>query len=310
MAVESPTPAVREIYDIYPDLDRSRVRSGKVRDTLNLGDGKLLMMASDRISVFDVVLPTGIPRKGEILNDISNRWVKYLNVPSDFISDQMEDFPIEFQDPRLAGRTSLVREGVPADIECIARGYITGSMWSEYKRTGQFVGQRLEQNLQESQELENPIFTPSTKAKEGHDMNIDFETTVNILARQFPRLDPNRLAGRLRDATLEYYQTAAAYALSKGIIIADTKFEFIVGEDGIPVVCDERLTPDSSRFWPVEHYEVGRSQPSFDKQYVRDYAEGTGWDKKSQGPELPDDVVVRTIEKYREAQRRLFGATT
>ncbi len=299
----SPDRPLMSLQEIYPNAS---IQSGKVRDRIDFGD-TMLMFASDRISVFDVVLPTGIPQKGQILTEMSSAWTDFLGVPNDVISDRIEDFPKGYQDTRLADRTTLVRKGQMAKVECIARGYITGSMWEAYKKSGDFMGHDLPSGLVESQKLPEPIFTPSTKEEEGHDINIYYPDMLQILRMQFPQHDAKKLAESLRDSTLDYYNRAAQFALSRGIIIADTKFEFYVNEDGSIGLGDEKLTPDSSRFWPEEDYEPGRSQKSFDKQFVRDYTASQGWGKTYPGPELPLGVVEQTVEKYREAQRRLFG---
>jgi phosphoribosylaminoimidazole-succinocarboxamide synthase len=272
---------------------------GKVRDIYELGD-KLLIVATDRLSAFDVVLPTPIPDKGRVLTQISVFWFEKLAdvVPHHVIT--AKDFTGELAPfaESLQGRAMLVRRTEPAPIECVVRGYITGSGWKDYQKTGKICGIPLPAGLRESDRLPEPIFTPSTKATTGHDENISFDETVARVGR--------RLAERLRDTSLEIYKRAVEHATARGIIIADTKFEF--GLDGDQLIwIDEALTPDSSRFWPADQYAPGRSQPSFDKQYVRDYLEKIGWNKQPPAPALPPDVVAATTAKYREAYERITG---
>jgi phosphoribosylaminoimidazole-succinocarboxamide synthase len=278
---------------------------GKVRDTYDLDD-KLLIVASDRISAFDHVLPTGVPKKGQVLTALSAFWFGLMAdvAPNHMISTNPEDFPFDWRDwspemqEQLPGRSMLVKKAKRIDIECVARGYLAGSGWSEYKKTGMVTGIPLPPGLQESQQLPEPIFTPATKAETGHDENIPFQTMCDIVGRD--------IAERLRDATLRIYTKASAYARTRGIIIADTKLEFGLLDGGL-IVIDEMLTPDSSRFWEVDKYRVGESQVSLDKQYVRDWLNESGWDHEPPAPSLPDDVAVKTGEKYVEAYTRITG---
>src|SRR3954451_17213826 len=268
---------------------------GKVRELYESGDD-LLMDASDRISTYDVVHPTPIPDKGKVLTGLSVVWFDLTKgiVPNHFLS-ATDGVPDE-----LRGRALRVRKLKMLPVECIVRGYITGSGWKDYQATGSVSGIELPAGLRESDRLPEPIYTPSTKADEGHDEAIDFEATVGLAGSR-------ELAERLRDTTLAVYEAVAAHALERGIILADTKLEFGLDEDGALVLGDEVCTPDSSRFWPAEGYAPGRPQPSFDKQYVRDWASGTGWDKTPPAPAIPDDVVARTRELYLEAYERLTG---
>jgi phosphoribosylaminoimidazole-succinocarboxamide synthase len=272
---------------------------GKVRDIYELGD-RLLIVATDRLSAFDVVLPTPIPDKGRVLTQLSMFWFEKLAdiVPHHVIS--AKDFSGELAPYRdsLEGRAMLVRRTEPIPIECVVRGYLSGSGWKDYQKTGAVCGIPLPAGLRESDRLPQPIFTPSTKATTGHDENISFEETVARIGRP--------LATRLCDTSLAIYRRAVEYAAAHGIIIADTKFEFgLIGDRLIWI--DEALTPDSSRFWPGDQYAPGNSQPSFDKQYVRDYLERIGWNKQPPGPALPPDVVAGTRDKYREAYQRITG---
>ena len=272
---------------------------GKVRDIYEVGD-RLLIVATDRLSAFDVILPTPIPDKGRVLTQLSLFWFEKLNsvVPNHVVSAR--DFGNELAPfaSELSGRAMLVRKTEPIPIECVVRGYLAGSGWKDYQKTGAVCGIPLPEGLRESDKLPEPIFTPSTKATSGHDENISFEEVCRVIGRA--------LAERLRDVSLEIYRRASEYAAERGIIIADTKFEF--GLDGQELVwIDEALTPDSSRFWPAAGYEPGRAQPSFDKQFVRDYLERCGWSKQPPAPSLPDEVVADTQAKYREAYRRLVG---
>jgi phosphoribosylaminoimidazole-succinocarboxamide synthase len=276
-------------------------RRGKVRDVYDLGD-RLLIVATDRISAFDVVLPTPIPAKGTVLTQLSLFWFRLLAdvVPHHVVTADVADYPRELHAVRdqLEGRSMLVRKTEPFPVECVVRGYLAGSGWKDYQRTGAICGIRLPPGLRESDRLEQPIFTPSTKAETGHDENISFERMSDLVGA--------RRATELRDLTLEIYRRARAHAEGRGILLADTKLEFGLGE-GRVVWIDEALTPDSSRFWPRDSYQPGRAQPSFDKQYVRDYLETLDWDKRPPGPPLPEDVVARTREKYLEAYARLTG---
>jgi phosphoribosylaminoimidazole-succinocarboxamide synthase len=272
---------------------------GKVRDLYET-DGNLLLVATDRLSAFDVVLPTPIPDKGRVLTQLSSFWFETLRdvVPNHVLSTS--EFPgaaNAFRE-QLAGRSMLCRKTKPLPIECVVRGYLSGSGWKDYRATGKVCGVGLPSGLSESARLPAPIFTPSTKATEGHDENITFDDVV-------ARIGGDR-AEQLRAVSLEIYNRAAAYAEPRGILLADTKFEFgLIGDELIWI--DEALTPDSSRFWPAASYAPGRAQPSFDKQYVRDYLERIGWNKQPPGPELPPDVVAATTAKYREAYRLITG---
>ena len=267
------------------------IARGKVRDIYEDGD-RLLFIATDRISAFDYVLATGIPDKGRVLTQMTLFWLDFLRetVPNHFLSS---DVPAG-----LEGRAMWVKRARMIEVECVARGYISGSGWKDYQRTGAICGIPLPKGLKESDQLPEPIFTPATKAQTGHDENISFETMTKII-------DPD-LAATLRDLTLTIYKKASDYARSRGIIIADTKFEFGM-IDGKITLADEVLTPDSSRFWPLESYKPGGAQPSYDKQYVRDYLESIHWNKQPPAPGLPDDVARRTSEKYKEAYRELTG---
>jgi phosphoribosylaminoimidazole-succinocarboxamide synthase len=275
-----------------PEL--TKVKSGKVREVFDLGE-HFLFVASDRISAFDVIMPNGIPRKGEVLTQISHFWFdKYADlVPNHRVADGLPE-----NLSHLASRSMVVKKAEPLEIECIVRGYIAGSGWKEYQRAGTVCGIQLPENLLESAELEQPLFTPSTKADEGHDENISFEQAVEIEGRE--------VAEKVRDLSLQIYTEAREYARERGIIIADTKFEF--GKiDGELILIDEVLTPDSSRFWPLDEYEPGRGQHAYDKQFVRDYLETLDWDKTPPGPELPDEIVERTQGRYLDAYEQLTG---
>lgn len=279
------------------------IARGKVRDVYAVGDDQLLLVATDRISAFDCILGSPIPGKGRLLTQISLFWFDLLRglTPNHLITANVDEFPAPLQPYRdqLEGRTMLVRRARMVDIECVARGYLAGSGWKEYKASGAICGIKLPAGLAESAELPEPIFTPATKAHSGHDENISFERAAELAGME--------LATQLRDLTLALYRRAAAYARTRGIIIADTKFEFGFIGDQL-VLADEVLTPDSSRFWPADDYEPGRPQASFDKQYVRDWLETLDWNKQPPAPALPDYVVARTYEKYREAFDRLTGA--
>lgn len=275
---------------------------GKVRDTYDLGD-YLLMVATDRISAFDVVLPNGIPDKGLVLTQLSAFWFERTGdvVPNHFIRVVTEEHnpDIPFPVPReLLGRSMLVRKARRVDVECIARGYLAGSAWAEYRETGRVLDQRLPAGLEESEELPEPLFTPTTKAETGHDLPLSNRQLIDLVGVQ--------TATVLRIRTLAVYRYAAQLARQRGIIIADTKLEFGWLGDEL-IVIDELLTPDSSRFWPLDGYQPGRPQPSFDKQYVRDWLVQSRWNREPPAPELPPEVVERTAEKYREAFRRLTG---
>ena len=267
---------------------------GKVRDIYEDGD-RLLIVATDRISAFDYILATGIPEKGRVLTRMTLFWLDFLRdiVPNHFLSADVTGLPEEFE-----GRSMWVRRAEMVEVECVARGYLSGSGWKEYLQTGAVCGIALPKGLRESDALPEPIFTPATKAQTGHDENISFERMAAMVGGE--------LSARLRDLTLAIYRRAADYARSRGIIIADTKFEFGFAGSEL-VLADEVLTPDSSRFWPLETYKPGGAQPSYDKQYVRDYLESIHWNKQPPAPALPDDVARRTSEKYKEAYRALTG---
>ncbi|WP_027004735.1 phosphoribosylaminoimidazolesuccinocarboxamide synthase [Conexibacter woesei] len=279
------------------DLDLPLVASGKVREIYALEDDRLLLVASDRISTYDVVHPNGIPDKGKVLTGISVFWFNKTGhiVPNHYIS-ATEGVP-----DAVRGRAMAVQRLEMLPIECVVRGYITGSGWKDYSASGSVSGIELPPGLRESQQLPTPIFTPSTKAELGdHDEAISFERAVEVLGDA-------SLAGRLRDVSIELYAFAAGLARERGVILADTKFEFGLDADGGLVLADEALTPDSSRYWPLDGYEPGHGQPSFDKQFVRDWAAGTGWDKSPPAPEVPKDVVVETRAKYVEAYESVTG---
>jgi len=284
----------------FPDLKLHA--SGKVRDVYNISDDALLFVASDRISAFDYVLATGIPHKGRVLNQISLFWFDFLAdvVPNHLITADVDKYPAAVRKyaDQLRGRSMLVRRAEIFPVECIVRGYISGSAWKEYKATGKVSGITLPPGLKESDAFPEPIFTPSTKATSGHDENISFDQMCDLVGVE--------TASHLRDLTLRVYKKAAAYARERGIIIADTKFEFGRTPNGI-TLADEVLTPDSSRFWPADKYEPGRAQDSYDKQYVRDYLEQIHWNKQPPAPALPADVARRTSEKYLEAYFQLTG---
>ncbi len=279
-----------------PLADLPLIASGKVRELYDLGD-QLLLVASDRISTFDAVHPTPIPDKGKVLTGLSVFWFAKLAdvIPNHFIS-ATDGVPDEAR-----GRALVVKKLDMLPVECVVRGYITGSGWKDYRETGHVSGLELPPGLQESEQLPKPLYTPSTKAEVGHDEAIDFEQTVELLGGD------RALAEQVRDVSVELYAKAAEHARACGVILADTKFELGRDESGALTLGDEVLTPDSSRFWPVDGYAVGRGQPSFDKQYVRDWAAETGWDKQPPAPDIPDDVVARTREKYVEAYELITG---
>ncbi len=262
--------------------------SGKVRDIYDAGDDRLLLVASDRISAFDVVLDQPIPHKGRVLTLLTQFWVEQMTdiVPNHLIS--------------VDGSSMLVHKAEMLPIECIVRGYLSGSAWKEYKQSGTMHGATLPEGMQESEQLPEPLYTPSTKAEVGHDEAIDFEQTVELLGDR-------ALAERLREVSLAVYEKVAEYARERGVILADTKFEFGLDPEGNLVLGDEVCTPDSSRFWPVEGYAPGKGQPSFDKQYVRDWASSTGWDKSPPAPEIPEDIAAGTRARYVEAYELLTG---
>ena len=283
-----------------PDL--KLVKRGKVRDVYAVDDERLLIVATDRISAFDCILPTAIARKGEVLTALSKFWFEKLGdiVPNHLITIDPERMPEPVRRAKdLEGRSMLVRKTSVFPVECVVRGYLVGSGWKDYLRTGEVCGHKLPDNLLESAELPEPIFTPSTKAEEGHDENITEEQVRELVGVE--------TANHLRDTSLRLYNTARSYARSRGIIIADTKFEFGRDANGEIILIDEALTPDSSRFWPAESYSPGKSQPSFDKQFVRDYLETLTWDKRPPAPPLPSEVASATTDRYLEAYRLLTG---
>jgi phosphoribosylaminoimidazole-succinocarboxamide synthase len=277
-------------------------RHGKVREVYEAGPDSLVMVASDRLSAYDVVLPTPIPDKGRVLTQLSNFWFGRTAkiVPNHLLETDLAKLPAPFSGHReLAGRAVLVKRAERIDYECVARGYISGSAWSEYRTEGTVAGERLPRGLEESARLDDPIFTPATKALTGHDENISRAQLAAALGRD--------LAKQLEDVTIALYRHAHAYALGKGLILADTKFEFGL-LDGKLVLIDEALTPDSSRYWDAATYRPGGTPPSYDKQFVRDHLNAQGWDHSPPGPALPDDVVRGTTERYRECYRKLTGA--
>lgn len=276
--------------------------SGKVRDVYNLDANHLLFVATDRISAFDYVLATGIPHKGRVLTQVSLFWFDFLKgiVPNHLVTADVNQYPSEVRKyaDELRGRSMMVMRAEMFPVECVARGYLSGSGWKEYKESGTVCGIKLPVGLKESDRLPEPIFTPATKATTGHDINISFEEMCKLV-------DP-KLSHQLRDLTLSIYKKASDYALARGILIADTKFEFGMTAQGI-TLADEVLTPDSSRFWPADTYQPGKAQNSYDKQYVRDYLEEIRWNKQPPAPALPQDVARRTSEKYLGAYRQLTG---
>lgn len=278
-----------------------KLRSGKVRELFDLGD-RYLMVASDRISAFDVIMPNGIPRKGEVLTQISFFWFDRFAalVPNHLLARADDPLPLSLQPyaAQLARRSMIVKKAKPLAIECVVRGYLAGSGWKEYKQSQTVCGIKLPAGLKESSELPEPIFTPATKAETGHDENISFAEAAKIVGAD--------IAEQARAASLKIYTEARAYARQRGIIIADTKFEFGL-DDGKLILIDEVLTPDSSRFWPADQYAPGKSQPSFDKQFLRDYLETLDWNKTPPGPVLPPDVIAKTQAKYLEAYEKLTG---
>ena len=291
------TPVILETD--FPGVERHA--RGKVRDVYRTGD-QLLIVATDRISAFDYILPTGIPDKGRVLTQLSIFWFDFLRdvTPTHFLTADVNAYPGIFAPYRdqLEGRSMLVKRANMVEIECVARGYLSGSGWKEYRQQGTVCGIRLPAGLRESDRLPEPIFTPATKAQTGHDENISFERMAELVGAELSR--------RLRDLTLEIYTRAARYAETRGIIIADTKFEFGFVGDQL-VLGDEVLTPDSSRFWPAGSYQPGAAQQSFDKQYVRDYLESIHWNKQPPAPPLPEEVAAQTGEKYRQAYAALTG---
>ena len=281
----------------------SRLGKGKVRDIYAVGADKMLIVTSDRLSAFDVVLPDPIPDKGRVLNEMANFWFERLAhiVPNQLTGIDPESVVSEEERPQVRDRSVVVKKLKPLPIEAVVRGYIIGSGWKDYQRTGQICGIELPKGLQQAQKLPRPIFTPATKAETGHDENISFAEVEKLIGAD--------LAAKVRDISIRLYQEAADYAAGRGILIADTKFEFGLDAKKDLVLIDEVLTADSSRFWPADSYRVGVSPPSFDKQFVRDYLETLDWNKEPPAPRLPADVIARTSEKYREALQRLTGRT-
>lgn len=283
--------------------DLKLVKRGKVRDVYEVDGGHLLIVATDRISAFDCILPTAIPRKGEVLTALSKFWFEKLNhvVANHLVTTSSEAMPSLARHSGLESRSMLVRKTTVFPVECVVRGYLAGSGWKDYLRTGAVCGHKLPEGLLESAELPEPIFTPSTKAEEGHDENISEDDVRQMLGEE--------TAVQLRNVSLQLYKEAREYARERGIIIADTKFEFGRDSNGDIILIDEVLTPDSSRFWPAESYSPGKSQPSFDKQFVRDYLETLDWNKKPPAPPLPEEVAKATTARYLEAYRLLTGET-
>ena len=279
------------------------LNQGKVRDIYDIDEDYMLIVTTDRLSAFDVILPDPIPDKGVILTTVSNFWFdRTKHIISNHLSDKSLDdvLPDEAERSMIEGRGIVVRKLNPLPVEAIVRGYLIGSGWNDYQKTGAVCGIQLPEGLQQAQQLPEAIFTPSTKADVGgHDENISFEKTISLLGQE--------MAEQVRDVSINLYQEAAAYALERGIIIADTKFEFGSDADGKLVLIDEILTPDSSRFWPADSYQIGVSPPSFDKQFVRDYLETLDWDKTAPGPRLPEEIIQRTGDKYREAMNLLMS---
>ena len=278
-----------------------KIGKGKVRDIYAVGEDKMLIVASDRLSAFDVVLPDPIPDKGKVLNQMANFWFERLKhvVPNQLTGIDPESVVSPEEQSQVRGRAVVVKKLKPLPIEAVVRGYLIGSGWKDYQKTGAVCGIELPKGLQQAQKLPEPIFTPATKAESGHDENISFEEVVKLIGRP--------LADKVREVSIRLYKEAAEYAATKGIIIADTKFEFGLDGSNQLVLIDEVLTADSSRFWPADSYKVGISPPSYDKQFVRDYLETLTWDKTPPAPKLPADVVSRTSQKYREALERLTG---
>ena len=282
--------------------DLKLIKRGKVRDVYAVDDEHLLIIATDRISAFDCILPTAIAHKGEVLTALSKFWFEKLAdiVPNHLVTTDVEQMPGALRrEEDIKSRSMLVRRAEVFPVECVVRGYLVGSGWKDYLRTGEVCGHKLPENLLESAELREPIFTPSTKAEVGHDENISEEQVRGIIGKE--------TTDRLRDISLRLYSEARDYARSRGIIIADTKFEFGRDQNGEIILVDEALTPDSSRFWPAQSYAPGKSQPSFDKQFVRDYLETLDWDKRPPAPPLPTEVAKATTERYLEAYRLLTG---
>ena len=278
-----------------------KLGKGKVRDIYAVGDDKMLIVTSDRLSAFDVVLPDPIPDKGRVLNEMANFWFSKLGhiVPNQLTGIDPASVVQKDEVPQVQGRAVVVQRLKPLPIEAVVRGYIIGSGWKDYQKPGKVCGIELPKGLQQAQKLPQPVFTPATKAETGHDENISFEEVVKLIGRP--------MAEKVRDISIRLYKEASEYAATRGIIIADTKFEFGLNDKNEIVLIDEVLTADSSRFWPADSYKVGVSPPSYDKQYVRDYLETLDWDKTPPAPKLPPEVIAKTSEKYREALHRLTG---
>jgi phosphoribosylaminoimidazole-succinocarboxamide synthase len=278
------------------------INRGKVRDVYEVDENHLLLVATDRISAFDCVMPNQVPRKGEVLTQISAFWFNKLkNISKNhLVTADFDEMPYEIKNyPELKGRSTLVRKAKVFPVECVVRGYLEGSGWKDYQITGEVCGNKLPKNLKQCEKLPEPIFTPATKAESGHDVNVDVQTFTQIIGEDNAEI--------LKKRTLEIYQAASEYALTRGIIIADTKFEFGIDADGQILLIDEVLTPDSSRFWSVETYEPGKAQLSFDKQFVREYLETLDWNKQQPAPELPSEIVEATTSRYLEAYKLLTG---
>ena len=281
----------------------NRTHRGKVRDTYDLNDGRLLIVATDRISAFDLALPDGIPDKGAVLTQMAAYWFQLTDavVPNHFLrlADGSDADQLPFELPaELLGRSTIVKKAQRLDVECIARGYLTGSAWSEYQKTGTVCGLPVPAGMVESEQFPEPLFTPTTKAEVGHDENMSYQELIDQVGAE--------VANAIKLRTLAIYQYTAQYAAERGIIIADTKLEFGIVEDE-PILIDEMLTPDSSRFWPADAYKTGQGQPSFDKQFVRDWLTESGWNKEPPAPSLPADIIEKTSQRYHEAYRRLTG---
>jgi phosphoribosylaminoimidazole-succinocarboxamide synthase len=294
---------VPKAYQAPQELDHLLLRRGKVRDIYQAPAGGLVLVATDRISAFDVVLEPGIPGKGVVLTGLSNFWFAHFaqQVPNHLLATDLADLGEPFhQFPQLAGRAVRVKALRMVPVECVVRGFLVGSGWKEYQQTGKVCGIPLPPGLPLAAELPTPIFTPSTKEEQGHDQNISFDAMVQRVGGE--------LAEQLRELSLHLYRQAAAYARQRGILIADTKFEFGLDEEGRVVWADEALTPDSSRFWPEEEYQVGQNPPSFDKQFVRDFLESSGWNKEPPAPPLPQEVVEGTLARYLKAYEKLSGS--
>jgi phosphoribosylaminoimidazole-succinocarboxamide synthase len=278
-----------------------KIHTGKVRDIYEIDAHSMLIVTTDRLSAFDVVLPDPIPDKGRVLNEMANFWFQRLGhvIPNQLTGIDPESVVAENEKAQVRGRSVVVKKLKPLPIEAVVRGYIIGSGWKDYQKTGQVCGIELPKGLRQAEKLPQPVFTPATKAESGHDENIPFSMAEKLVGKD--------VAAKVRDVSIRLYKEAADYAATRGIIIADTKFEFGLDENKNLVLIDEVLTADSSRFWPADSYQVGMSPPSFDKQYVRDYLESLTWDKAPPAPKLPEDVIARTSQKYRDALERLTG---